>query len=46
MSVGSNGSGVLYEKYCSFEEAETIFINFIKDRRTPNTITFKQVEFL
>ena len=46
MSVGPNGSGVLYEKYCSYEEAEVIFINFIKDKRTPSTITFKQVEFL
>lgn len=46
MSVGPNGSGVLYEKCCSFEEAEAIFINFIKDKRTPSTITFKQVEFI
>ena len=46
MSVGSNGSGVLYEKSCSFEEAEAIFINFIKDKRTPSTITFKKVEFI
>ena len=46
MSVGTNGNGVLYEKTCSFEEAEAIFLSFIKDKRTPGTITFKQVEFL
>lgn len=46
MSVGSNGNGVLYEKLCSFEEAEAIFINFIKDKRTPNIITFKRTEFI
>ena len=46
MSVGPNGSGVLYEKCCSYEEAETIFIDFINEKKTPGIVSFKQTEFM
>lgn len=45
ISIGPNGSGVLYEKYCSYEEAEDIFIGFIKEKKTPGIVSFKAVSF-
>ena len=46
ISIGPNGSGVLYEKYCSYEEAEDIFIGFIKEKKTPGIVSFRQTEFI